>query len=56
LIDDVMAFMSTRGFVAYDFCGQARRQSDGALFQADMIFAQKDSPLRARKKFFNTEN
>jgi len=52
LFADVIAFMAERGFVAFDFCGQARRQSDFALFQTDVAFARKDSALRTNRDFW----
>ena len=52
---EVVAFMADQGFVAYDVCGQLRRQSDAALAQADVIFVRARSPLRARKKFWASE-
>lgn len=52
---DVVKFMQDAGFVAYDFCGQFRRQTDLALCQTDVAFVRPDSPLRGRKKFFIDE-
>jgi hypothetical protein len=52
LIDEIIAFMAERGFVVFDFCGQARRETDHALFQTDIAFVRRESPLRARKKFW----
>jgi FkbM family methyltransferase len=49
---DVIAFMAERDFVAYDFCGQARRQTDDTLFQMDVAFVRKDSALRALRSFW----
>jgi FkbM family methyltransferase len=46
LFADVVEFMSAHGFVAYDFFGQNRRESDGALFQFDAVFVKSDSMLR----------
>lgn len=50
LFAEVVSFMNEHGFVVYDFCGQMRRDSDGALFQIDVIFARENSALR---KAFN---
>ena len=47
--------MDAAGFVPYDFCGQARRQEDHALFQTDVVFVRKDSSLRSRRKFWMDE-
>lgn len=52
LMHEVVAFMANRGFLPYDICDMTRRFEDRALFQCDMIFVEKDSPLRARKKFW----
>jgi hypothetical protein len=46
LFAETVSFMKERGFVVYDFCGQMRRESDGALFQTDVIFTREDSALR----------
>lgn len=51
LMPEVVAFMDARGFVPYDICGQLRRASDRALFQIDMIFARRESALRAHRRF-----
>jgi hypothetical protein len=55
LVSEVVAFMKERGFVLYDICGQSRREVDGALFQADLIFVPIESPLRAPKPFWLAE-
>lgn len=55
LFDEVIAFLSEAGFVAYDFCGQFRRESDGALYQTDVIFVRRQSELRGRRKFWQSE-
>lgn len=46
LLADVVEFMRSRGFVVYDFCGQARRASDGVLFQIDVAFVKEISNMR----------
>jgi len=56
LFADVVEFMNAKGFVLYDICGQHRRQTDHALFQVDVIFVRKDSHLRTRKRFWNSEH
>ncbi len=56
LLAEVVAFMQTRGFVAYDVCGFYRRESDGALFMLDLLFVREDSALRAKKPFWNLES
>jgi len=55
LFADVVAFMNEEGFVAFDFCGQFRRQSDHALFQTDVAFARRESNLRAPRNFWLKE-
>lgn len=45
LFDEVIAFMKTRGFVAYDVLGILRRQSDDALAQMDFLFLREGHPL-----------
>lgn len=51
LMPEIIAFMDTRGFTPYDFCGQLRRVSDRALFQTDVIFTRKDSALRQHRRY-----
>ena len=51
LFAEVVAFMADREFVAFDFCGQTRRQTDDTLFQTDVVF-KKDSSLRAPRRFW----
>jgi FkbM family methyltransferase len=46
LFAEVVSFMKRHGFLVYDFCGHMRRESDGALFQIDVIFVREDSTLR----------
>ena len=55
LLGEVIAFMAEHGFAPFDFCGQARRESDLALFQTDIVFARHDSSLRAPRKFWLRE-
>jgi FkbM family methyltransferase len=55
LFADVVAFMRQEGFEVYDFCGQNRRETDQALFQTDVVFARRESGLRARRKFWLKE-
>ena len=54
-LPDVVAFMNKEGFVVYDFCGQMRRESDYALFQADAAFARREGNLRAPRRFWLSE-
>lgn len=52
---EVIEFMNDAGFVAFDFCGQFRRQTDLALCQTDVAFVRRDSELRRPKKFLIDE-
>lgn len=51
LLAEVVAWLDARGWVAYDVCGLTRRPLDGALWQADMLFVPRESPLRADKRW-----
>ena len=55
LVVDVVDFMASAGFVAFDLCGHVRRQSDSALLQMDTLFARAGSDLRRPRKFFLVE-
>lgn len=55
LIAEVIAYLCEHGFVPYDIGDMMRRHEDRALFQCDMIFVREDSPIRARRKFYNHE-
>lgn len=46
LVDEVIVFMKTQGFVLYDICSLMRRPLDQALFQSDFLFVKEDSLLR----------
>ena len=46
LINEIMAYLHTRGFVMFDITGLYRSTSDGALWQMDAFFCHIDSPLR----------
>lgn len=52
---DVVSHMKQAGFVVYDLFGLAYRPLDGALAQADVVFAPEDGPLRARHEFASPE-
>ena len=52
LLDEVAGWLAARDYVAYDICGFMRRPFDNALWQADMIFVRRDSPLRRDKRYF----
>ena len=51
LLDELAAWLGARGFVAYDIAGLIRRPLDGALWQTDMVFVKRDSPLRSDKRW-----
>jgi FkbM family methyltransferase len=51
----VISFMESQGFVVYDVLGLSRRPLDGALAQADLVFARHDGPLRADHRFATPE-
>ncbi len=55
LFAEAVAYMHDAGFCAYDFCGAWRRQTDGTLFQIDVVFVRRESKLRAYKKFWVNE-
>jgi len=55
LMHEVIAFLAERDFLPFDICGGWRRSSDKALAQTDMIFARKDSRLRAKRKFWENQ-
>jgi FkbM family methyltransferase len=51
LIADVITWLNARDWVAYDICGLTRRPLDKALWQADVIFVPRQSPLRTDKRW-----
>ena len=51
LLADAIAWLNDRDWVAYDICGLTRRPLDQALWQADLIFVPRNSPLRADKRW-----
>lgn len=53
LFHDVVAFMRSRGFVAYDIFGFQYRPLDGALSQADVAFVREQGAFR-RHHFYAT--
>jgi FkbM family methyltransferase len=53
LFHDVVAFMRSRGFVAYDLFGFQYRPLDGALSQADVAFVREQGTFR-RHHFYAT--
>lgn len=55
LMHEVIAWLAERDFLPYDICGGLRRSSDKALFQTDLIFVRRNSALRAKRKFWDSE-
>jgi FkbM family methyltransferase len=51
LIHDVIRFMEELDFVIYDICSPKRTSKEHALFQVDIFFVKKESPLRKIDKF-----
>jgi len=51
LINEVMAFMTGKGFICYDICSIVRRPLDKALWQTDLIFVNQSSNLVKSKKY-----
>jgi FkbM family methyltransferase len=51
IFSEVVIFMAERGFEMYDFLGSSARPLDGALAQADVVFARRDSMLRRQERF-----
>ena len=47
ILDEVVAFMRERQFVAYEILEIHRRPLDRAMNQVDIIFVRQDSPLLA---------
>jgi FkbM family methyltransferase len=52
LLHEVVAFMKTHGFVAYDILEIHRRPLDKALNQLDIVFVSEQSQLIADKRHF----
>lgn len=51
LLQEMLNFMDSKGFMAYDISQFMRRPLDKALFQLDMFFVKKDSFLIADKSW-----
>jgi FkbM family methyltransferase len=51
IFSEVVAFMVEAGFELYDFLGSSTRPLDGALVQADVVFAQRNGMLRRQERF-----
>jgi len=55
LVAQVVAELDARGFVVYDVAGLHRRQTDGAMFQLDLVFVRREHPLRRATAFWDDE-
>ncbi|BAY92039.1 MULTISPECIES: FkbM family methyltransferase [unclassified Tolypothrix] len=51
LFAEIIAWLNERDWVAYDICSFIRRPLDKALWQVDMIFVPRNSPLRNDKRW-----
>ena len=51
LLADIVAWLNSRDWVAYEICGFIRRPLDQSLWQIDMIFVPVNSPLRTDKRW-----
>jgi FkbM family methyltransferase len=51
IFSEVIVFMAERGFEMYDLLGYSTRPLDGALAQADVVFARRDGLLRQQERF-----
>lgn len=51
LILEVMNYMDSKGFQAYDICQFMRRPFDQALYQIDLLFIKKNSRLISEKRW-----
>ena len=51
LFAEFVGWLNEHDWVAYDICGLTRRPLDKALWQADLIFVPRNSPLRTDKRW-----
>lgn len=51
LLNEVVQFMTERGFRTYDICSFIRRPLDNALWQSDFLFVKEGTSLIARETF-----
>ena len=51
IFSEVILFMAERGFELYDFLGSSTRPLEGALAQADVVFARRTGMLRQQERF-----
>jgi FkbM family methyltransferase len=52
LAHEVIAAMGDYGFRIYDICSHAQRPRDGELFQADILFARRESAVFEHEGYF----
>lgn len=48
---EIIRWLDDRDWVAFDICGLTRRPLDQALWQADLLFVQRNSSLRKDKRW-----
>ncbi len=53
ILHDIVSYMKSKGFIAYDMYSFSYRPQDKALAQVDMIFVPETSPLIKEKAFAN---
>jgi FkbM family methyltransferase len=53
LLADVVTWLNDRDWVAYEICSFIRRPLDKALWQIDIIFVPRNSPLRTDKRWIS---
>lgn len=51
LMDDVIGYLKTRGFVMFDIDELIRAPSDGAVWQIDALFCKANSFLRSERRW-----
>ncbi|WP_379093589.1 FkbM family methyltransferase [Pedobacter sp. UC225_65] len=51
LVDEVIHFMKSHGFILYDICTLMRRPYDNALYQSDFLFIKQNHPLIASTRW-----
>ena len=55
VLDEVISYMKTRGFVVYDVFGGHGRPLDGALAQVDIAFVKEAGQFRASHLYYSEE-
>lgn len=51
LVDEIISFMKSNGFILYDICSLIRRPYDHALYQSDFLFIKQDHQIRASTRW-----